>query len=73
MSMDRRLRNLEELYPELQDQRCQTCGLPHCPETFTMAGLRSIIGVLDSPPSQPLCLCACCAATRGLAELTHRC
>jgi hypothetical protein len=73
MSMDRRLRSLEELYPELPDLTCQTCGLAHCPETFTMAEVRAIFGVSGAPPAQPLCLCECCAATRGLAELTHRC
>ncbi len=71
-----RVEKLERLQV-VPEGSCRACGLRHA-VPMTMALARSIMRVQGSgidaerTPAPPLCLCACCAEARGLAELTHR-
>lgn len=58
---------------------CRTCGLRHV-QPLTLALVRGLIRIAGSsprsfPPTDPLCLCACCTTDPGdrrFARLSHR-
>jgi hypothetical protein len=70
MSLDTRVLKLEGRFIAHVAPGCASCGLRHV-YPVTVAMVRALFGV-TAEPVVPLCLCACCAESRDLAEQSHR-
>ena len=78
-TLHRRLGALESKLADARGpDRCRACGLRHV-RPLTLALVRGLIRIAGSspqpfPPTDPLCLCACCTADLGdrrFARLSH--